>query len=173
MTFDFNSSLPILERTPNVVGQMLSGLSDEWTTVNEGGDSWTAFDVVGHLTYCDTYDWLVRIKHILHKRNTVPLPPFDRFAQLYLNKHKSLEEVLLDFKTTRQDVLKQVQDLKLGEHDYQLDGLHADLGAVKLSQLLAAWVVHDLSHLSQIARIMAMQYKSAVGPWIKYLRILN
>jgi hypothetical protein len=173
MRFDINKSLQVLERTPDVLYALLHGISKDWTLNNEGINTWSAFDVVGHLVYCDTANWLLRAKHILKEKDAKPLPAFDRYAQFALNVGKPVDDLLSEFRQVRSKVLQEIKDLQLEQADLHTKGLHPEFGTVRLSQLFSAWVVHDLSHLSQASRVMAKQYQEEVGPWIQYLRILK
>lgn len=173
MIFNLEKSIQILERTPVVLYHLVQNLSQDWTHNNEGADSWNVPDVIGHLIYCDTENWLLRTKHILNEGDSVPLPPFDRFAHLQLYQHHSLSQLVEQFKNTRESTLAEVRKLINNETDFNKKGLHPQFGEVVLSQLLSAWVVHDLSHHAQINRIIAKQYSETVGPWIQFLKILN
>jgi hypothetical protein len=173
MEFSINKSIEILERTPGVLIQWTKDLSADWTMNNEGGETWSVFDVIGHLIHGEKTDWMTRIEIILSKDGNKEFVPFDRFAQLEESKGKSLDQLLNEFKSAREINLKKLRVLNLKETDYKKTGIHPKFGAVTLSQLIAAWTVHDLDHLSQISRVMAKQYKEQSGPWIEYLKILK
>jgi hypothetical protein len=173
MKFSMESSLEVLERTPTVLNQLLSGLSPEWTHQNEGGDTWTAYDVIGHLIHGDKTDWLPRVELILFNNTNKEFATFDRFAQFENSKGKSLAELLQEFALLRKECTGQLRKLNISDDDLLKTGIHPHFGEVTLSQLLSTWVVHDLDHISQIARVMAKQYKEEVGPWIEYLKILR
>lgn len=172
MKFDFNKSLEILERTPDVLITMLDGISGDWTSKNEGGDSWSVYDIVGHLILGEKTDWVERTGIILSdkKINEKKFKPFVRFEK---NKGESLTELLSELKTLRTKNMEFLRSLDLKENNLKESGIHPDFGEVTLSQLLSAWVVHDLDHIAQIARVMAYQYSEEVGPWTEYLRILQ
>lgn len=171
--FSLVKSIEILERTPNVLSQLLNGLSSDWTSVNEGGETWSAYDVVGHLIHGDQTDWMVRIELILSEKEDKRFVPFDRFAQFENSKGKSLNQLLDEFKLIRNSNLEKLKGLNITEIDLTKKGIHPTFGEVTLSQLISTWVVHDLDHLSQISRVMAKQYKAEVGPWIEFLKILR
>jgi uncharacterized damage-inducible protein DinB len=173
MNFSLSKSIEILERTPNVLIMMLQGLSPEWTSNNEGAETWSVFDVLGHLIEGEKTDWISRMNIILSDEPDKTFKPFDRFAQIEESKGKSLTELLSEFKSLRQHNIEHLKLKQLTDDDLLRTGLHPAFGEVTLSQLLSTWTVHDLNHIAQISRIMATQYKSAVGPWIEYLRILN
>ena len=173
MKFSIILSLEILQRTPEVLHSMLQGISKEWALANEGPETWNAVDVVGHLIYCDTHNWIVRAKHILKEGESKPLPSFDRFGHLRSVEHSSLEDLLIQFMQTRKIVIDEVEKLQLAKDDFNVSGLHPQFGEVNLAQLFSAWVVHDLNHLAQITRVMAKHYREDVGPWIEYLPILK
>jgi uncharacterized damage-inducible protein DinB len=173
MQYSVNKSIEILERTPSTLIQMLDGLSEDWTSNNEGGDTWSAYDVLGHLIHGDRTDWLPRAELILSDNDEKKFKPFDRFAQFEESKGKSLNQLLLEFKEIRRLNVEKLLKLNISENDLTKTGIHPTFGTVTLSQLLSCWVVHDLDHISQVSRVMAKQYKSEVGPWIEYLKILR
>jgi hypothetical protein len=173
MKFDLNKSFEILERTPAVLETMLSGLSEEWSHTNEGGETWSPFDVVGHLIHGENTDWIQRMEIILNETGDKQFKPFDRFAQFHECKGKSLNDLLAEFKKIRSKNIAIVRSWNLKETDFSKKGIHPAFGEVSLSQLLATWTAHDLGHLAQVARVMAKRYKEEVGPWLEYLRILK
>lgn len=165
--------MEILNRTPYVLETLLQGLSDEWTQTNEGENTWSPFDVIGHLIHGEKTDWMVRAEIILSKGTTQKFDSFDRFAQFEESKGKNLTQLLEEFKSVRKKNLTFLESKKLTAADLQKKGLHPAFGEITLEQLLATWATHDLGHLGQIARVMAKQYKTAVGPWRQYLPILD
>jgi uncharacterized damage-inducible protein DinB len=173
MEFSINKSIEILERTPHVLIQLTNNLSADWTMNNEGGETWTVFDVIGHLIHGEKTDWMTRIEIILSESAHKEFVPFDRFAQLKESKGKSLEQLLNEFLAVRELSLKKLKGLHLKENDFDKIGIHPKFGTVTLSQLIAAWTVHDLDHISQISRVMAKQYKEPSGPWVEYMKILK
>lgn len=173
MNFNLDHSILLLERTPIMLDAMLKGIPADWTHQNEGPDTWSPFDVIGHLIHGEQTDWVPRMEIILSKESNKPFPPFDRFAQYEISKGRTLDELLETFKQMRVKSITILKAKKLTEADLQRKGIHPAFGEVTLSQLLATWVVHDLNHLAQIARVMAKQYKQEVGPWVEYLRVLN
>jgi hypothetical protein len=173
MTFDLNKSIEILERTPKMLKIMLLGISSEWTSANEGNDTWSVYDVIGHLIHGEKTDWIPRTEIILSENPNKTFTPFDRFAQFEDSKGKKLTQLLEEFEELRNKNLEILRTKKLSLQDLQKKGTHPTLGEVTLSQLLATWVVHDLNHLAQISRVMAKQYKNEVGVWIEFLRILK
>ncbi|EDP70997.1 hypothetical protein FBALC1_00897 [Flavobacteriales bacterium ALC-1] len=173
MKYNLNQACEILEQTPKTLKSFLEHLSDEWVFCNEGTDTWSAFDIVGHLIYGEQTDWMTRLNVILSHSENKTFAPFDRFAQLELSKGKTLTELLNQFETLRHKNLLTLKALNLNESQLNLKGIHPELGEVTLSQLLASWVTHDLGHIAQISRVMAKQYKTEVGPWAKYIPIIN
>ena len=171
MSFDLERSVEILSRTPGVLRALLSDLSEEWTAINEGGESWSPFEVVGHLLHCENDDWIPRAHIILD--GTVNFESFDRFAHLTLYRDKSVAELLDAFEAARERSLEELLRLDLSDEQLDLPGFHPDLGDVTLRQLLATWVVHDLGHLAQIERVMAKQYCEEIGPWKQHLPIVG
>ena len=173
MEFELEQAVEILSRTPATLNSLLRGLPASWIRNNEGAESWSPFDVLGHLIYGEETDWIPRAKIILEHGESKPFEPFDRFAQFERFKGKSLEELLDTFAQWRQRNLKTLQQMKLTADKLTLRGTHPEFGSVTMRQLLATWVVHDLNHISQIVRVMSKQYAEAVGPWKAYLSILS
>ncbi|HKI03943.1 MAG TPA: DinB family protein [Thermoanaerobaculia bacterium] len=173
MSFDLPETLDILARTPAVVGTLLRGTSASWHDINEGPDTWSAFDVVGHLVHGEETDWVPRARIILEHGEDRPFEPFDRFAQLTRFDGWSLDRLLDRFAELRQANLEIVSGWQLTDAQLALPGRHPELGSVTLRQLLATWAVHDLNHIAQIARVMARRHTQDVGAWRAYLSILN
>lgn len=171
--FDLEEAIEILARTPRVLDALLGGLSRDWVMVNEGGETWSPFDVVGHLIHGEETDWVPRARMILEHGEKAPFEPFDRFAHLERSKGKTLDELLATFSALREENLAALRRMRLGPGELELTGKHPDLGTVTLRQLLATWAVHDFAHLGQIARAMANRYREVVGPWAAYIRILG
>ncbi|HQR44058.1 MAG TPA: DinB family protein [Gemmatales bacterium] len=172
MPFTLTRTLPILQRTPKLLNIWLQGLEDCWTKCNYGPDTFNPYDVVGHLIHGEQTDWMVRVRIILEHGEAEAFPPFDRYAMYIASQGKSMEQLLAEFATLREQNLEGLQKLHLTEEQLDRRGTHAALGRVTLRQLLATWVVHDLNHLHQIAKAMAYQYREEVGPWQQYLSIL-
>jgi hypothetical protein len=173
MQFDLSSAILVLERTPQSFRALLGGLTEAWTAPNEGPDTFSAFDNVGHLIHGERTDWIPRARLILEQGPTRRFEPFDRFAQSRETRGKTLAELLDEFASLRAENLSTVRGWNLSEQQLALEGEHPSLGRVTLRQLLAAWVAHDLGHLAQTARVMAKQYREAVGPWRQYLPVLD
>ena len=173
MNFKIDKTIEILERTPDILIVMLQGISPEWTTNNEGGETWSVYDIIGHLIHGEKTDWMPRIEIIISDKPAKTFEIFDRFAQFKESKDKSLIQLLDEFKSLRRINLDKLFAMELADKQMEEKGIHPSFGEVRLSQLLAAWVVHDLNHISQISRVIAKQYTEEVGPWIEYLRILK
>jgi hypothetical protein len=163
----------VLARTPGVLKELLDGLPEAWTKSNEGPETWTPYDVVGHLIHGERTDWIPRARLHLAESGPKIYEPFDRFAQFRESRGKSLSELLGTFADLRRGNLETLRGLRLTPEDMTKTAIHPDLGLVTLEQLLATWVVHDLAHIRQIARVMAKQYTDAVGPWRKYMPVLG
>ena len=170
--FHLEKSFELLERTPTVIEQLLAGLSNEWINNNEGGETFSPYDVVGHLVHGETNDWVARTKKILSE-NDKGFAIFDRFAMYKESKGKTIEELLIEFKVQRKKNVDFIRALNITEDMLDKKGIHPKFGEVTLRQLLSTWTVHDLGHIGQIVRVMAKQYKNNVGPWVEYLRILK
>jgi hypothetical protein len=171
--FSLDETIAVLTRTPASLDALLRGLPDNWVRRNEGNDSWSAFDIVGHLIIGECTDWMPRVRMLLENGESRPFDPFDRLAQFRGCQEQSLEQRLDDFAVLRRESLAALQALNLQKEDLARRGTHPALGVVTLTELLAAWVVHDLTHLHQLSRVMAHQYRDAVGPWSAYLGVLQ
>ena len=173
MNFTIATAIEILEQTPGTLTHMLQNLSAAWTTNNEGGDTWSVYNVIGHLAHGERTDWMTRAELILSDNTDKTFKTFDRLAQFKASEGKSLQQLLEEFAALRNRNIETLRSKKITEQDLLKKGIHPVFGEVTLSQLLSTWTVHDLDHISQISRVMAKQYKEAVGPWIEYLKILQ
>lgn len=171
-TFSINGMLEILERTPRVLRELLAGLSDEWTMHNEGGGTWTPYDVVGHLVHGEKTDWMARINKCLSPDDKA-FVKFDRTAMFQESVGRSLQELLDEFAQLRAKNLRAFSALGLSEDQLESTGIHPSFGQVRLRQLLATWAAHDLGHLTQITRVMCKQYREEVGPWKEFISVLR
>jgi hypothetical protein len=173
MNFSLEKSIEILERTPDVLNAMLQNISVEWTLNNEGEQTWRVYDIIGHLIHGEKTDWITRAEIILSEKPDKTFEPFDRLAHFDESNGKSLTQLLDEFKILRKTNIDHLRSKQLTDKNLEEKGIHPAFGEVTLSQLLSTWVVHDLNHIAQICRVMAKQYKTEVGPWIEYLRILQ
>jgi hypothetical protein len=173
MTFLIADAIAILERTPATLQAMLGGLPDSWTTCDEGPETFSAFDNVGHLIHGERTDWIPRAKIILGEGTDRRFEKFDRFAQKHESGGKTLAELLDEFARLRAENLTTLRSWQLSEDQLARPGEHPELGTVTLQQLLATWAVHDLGHIAQTARVMAKRYRDEVGPWRAYLPVLD
>lgn len=173
MKFQIDKAIEVLQRTPSVIDSMLRDISDDWAKNNEGGDSWSPYDIVGHLVHGETTDWIARLEIILSEGGEKRFKPFDRFAQFSESRGKSLNQLIDEFKDIRQKNIATLRSKNLDETGMNKTAEHPAFGTVTLRQLLSTWVAHDLGHIAQIARVMAKQYKTEVGPWTEYMPILK
>jgi hypothetical protein len=173
MEFDLQEAIVLLERTPRVLDALLSDLPHGWVVANEGGESWSAFDVVGHFVHGEETDWIPRARIILDHGSAQAFESFDRFAQFTASQGKTLRELLDTFAALRRDNIAALRAMQLRPEDFARQGKHPELGEVTLGQLIATWVVHDLDHLNQIVHTLATQYAGEVGPWRAYLGVLQ
>ncbi len=171
--FDLTDSLLILERTPATFRALLEGLPDSWLLVDEGPDTFSPYENLGHLVHGERADWLTRARIILEQGESRTFEPYDRFAQRRESAGKPLATLLDEFATLRAANLETLRSWNIGERELALEGIHPAFGPVTLRQLLAAWVVHDLGHLAQTSRVMAKRHREAVGPWRQYLPVLD
>jgi len=173
MKFNLLETTALLNRTPGALNSLLRGLPESWTQANEGPGTWSAFDIVGHLIHGERADWVPRARIILSDAEDRTFEPFDRFAQAKLSQGKSLDQLLDEFARLRREGLAELEAFHLQPQDLERRGRHPELGVVTLSELLATWATHDLTHLHQLSRVMASQYREAVGPWSAYLGVLR
>jgi len=173
MDFDLLDGLAVLERTPATIDAMLRALPPVWIDATEGADTWSPYDIVGHLIHGERTDWIVRARIMRAQGEDRRFAPYDRFAQFTESAGKTLADLLDEFAALRAENLRTLRGWGLTVDDLALRGEHPAFGDVSLRQLLATWVVHDLGHMAQIARVMAKQYRDAVGPWRTYLPVLD
>lgn len=172
-SFVMEEGVAILSRTPATLDALLRGLPDGWIVAHEGGDTWSPFDVIGHLIHGERTDWMPRARIILEHGEARAFDKFDRFAQIAISQGRTLPGLLDEFATLRQENLRELATLAPTDRDLDRCGQHPELGVVTLRQLLATWVAHDLDHVVQISRVLARQYSDEVGPWRAYLRIIS
>ena len=173
MEFELQHAIEILRRTPETLDSLLHDLPEPWLVQNEGPETWSPYDIVGHLIHAEETDWIPRAKIILEHGETRAFDPFDRFAMVEKFKGKSTAELLDTFAQLRTASLRELEMMNLTRALLEKRGRHPELGMVTMKQLLATWVVHDLGHIRQVARVMAKQYRDAVGPWKTYLPVLE
>ena len=173
MNFDLAGGTAILRRTPRVLRDLLDGLPAHWIGATEGPDTWSPYDIVGHLLHGERTDWIPRARIILAQGPDRTFPPFDRTAQFRESEGKTVGRLLEELGKCRMESLDTLRGWNLTEAELALEGEHPTLGRVTLSQLLATWVAHDLAHVGQVARVLAKQYREAVGPWREYLPVLD
>ena len=173
MAHNLEETVALLERTPGALNALLRGLPDTWTMGNEGVGTWTPSDVVAHLIHAERENWIPRARLILDYGESRPFPPFNREGNFRESRSKTLDDLLDEFTAARAESLQSLSVLNLRPVDLEKQGRHPALGVVTLSQLLATWAAHDLTHLHQISRVMALQYREAVGPWSKFLGVMH
>ncbi len=171
--YSLGHTIALLTRTPVVLDALLRGLPDYWTRRNEGGDTWNAFDIVGHLIHSERSNWMERVHLILESGQTRTFDSFDRWAQQRDEAAKLLDELLDEFRTLRARSLGELRAMNLNTEQLARSGNHPIFGTVKLSELLATWAAHDLTHLHQLSRLMAYQIREEVGPWRKFLGVMQ
>jgi DinB superfamily len=172
MNFKINEAIELLERTPDTLSHLLTGLSPGWLTCNEGDETWNALEVVAHLIEGEKVNWIPRMNMILTKGENYTFPPFDRYAHLK-SVNQNMEQLLHEFRKCREESLAVLKDQLTTISDFEQKARHPEFGPVRLRELLSTWAVHDLTHISQITRIMAKRYHEDVGPWKNYLGILS
>src|SRR5579859_7539086 len=137
--FSLTEAVALLIRTPATLSALLRGLPDTWVRRNEGGDTWSAFDIVGHLIVGERTDWIPRLRIILEKGEARQFDVFDRLAQFEESQGKSLDQLLDDFARLRRENVAALQTLNLQDEDWTRRGRHPSLGLVTLSELVAKW----------------------------------
>ncbi len=173
MEHNLQHTIAILRNTPSALNSLLRDLPEFWTTRNEGENTMTIFDVIAHLVYLEHTDWMTRAKVILEHGETRAFDPVDREGGKRISDGKALPDLLDEFAKARAANIVDIELKNLTSADLARNGKHPALGAVTLSQLLATWAMHDMTHLHQISRIIAHQYRDAVGPWSKYLGVMQ
>jgi DinB superfamily len=173
MGHNLQQTISLLTRTPAALNALLRDLPETWTLRNEGENTWSSFDVVGHLIHCERTDWMPRARIVLQFGEARSFEPFDRLGHVRESQGKTMGQLLDEFAGLRSENLGELRALNLSQEDLERQGRHPSLGVVTLSELLATWAAHDLSHLHQVSRVMAHQYREAVGPWSAYLGVLQ
>ena len=173
MGHNLQQTVSLLTRTPAALNALLRDLPETWTLRNEGENTWSAFDVVAHLIDAERTNWIPRARTVLQSGETHAFESFDRGGHVRESQGKSLGQLLDEFARARSESLRELRALNLRPEDLERRGRHPALGAVTLSELLATWAAHDLTHLHQISRILAHQYRGAVGPWSKFLGVMQ
>jgi uncharacterized damage-inducible protein DinB len=171
--YSVQASLDVLARTPKTLHALLNGLSDEWVMQDEGPGTWSAFEVLSHLIFCERMNFFKRIHIIRSDDDAKTFPVFDMGTQFELTQGKNMTALLTEFAGIREQNLDALYEHPVSEAELDKTGMHPKMGAVTLRNVLSTWVAHDLAHTAQIARVMAKQYKQEVGPLIEFLRILN
>lgn len=172
MNFDLKKSIELLGRSPETYETLFSNLNYDWNVINEGQNTWSAYNIIGHLIHGEKTDWIPRAEIILNKGDK-NFEPYDRFAQEKLYSTQTFEELINEFKILRANNLDKLNSWNLTEQDLDKQGIHPDLGVVTLKQLISTWTIHDMIHLNQISRVIVKHYAKDIGPWKKYVRLLN
>jgi hypothetical protein len=173
MEQNLHHTISLLTRTPAALNALLRDLPEAWTSQNEGENTWSAFEILGHLIHGERTDWMPRARIVLQFGETQNFEPFDRLGHQQEIQGKSMNQLLNEFASLRSKNLDELRALNLRREDLEMSGRHPALGTVTLSQLLATWAVHDLTHLHQLSRVMAHQYREAAGPWAEYIGVLK
>jgi DinB superfamily len=173
MDFDLAAGVAVLERTPHTLRAMLAGLSSSWIDATEGPETWSPYVIVGHLIHGERTDWIPRARIILAQGPQRRFTPYDRFAQFQESQGKSITDLLEELARLLAENLETLTEWRLNDAQLALEGEHPEFGPVTLRQLLATWVAHDLGHVAQTARVMAKQYRNAIGPWREYLSVMD
>ena len=171
--FNLNEVISSLKKTPAILNEYLGNLPESLIHSNEGGETWSPYDIIGHLIHGEKTDWIVRTEIIISNSENKAFEVFDRFAQFENSKGKTLRQLLIEFESLRTTNLLKLKSMNISEEMLKMEGIHPEFGPVNLQQLLTTWMVHDMGHISQISRVMSKQYKTDVGPWAQYLKILH
>jgi hypothetical protein len=172
-THDLQQTIALLARTPGALDALLRGLPEAWVLGCEGAGTWSVVEIVAHLIHGERTDWMARTRMILQHGDTLTFEPFDRWGHTRDGQGRPLDQLLDEFARMRGDNLAELRALNLAPEDLERRGRHPAFGVVSLSELLATWAAHDLTHLHQISRVMAHQYREKVGPWSQYLGVLH
>ncbi|MDF1507093.1 DinB family protein [Robertmurraya sp. DFI.2.37] len=173
MNFKMEEAIEILERTPKTLQFFLCGISEEWLHCKEGKDTWNILEIVDHLIEAEQSNWMVRLAFILEEGENKPFPPFDRYRHLQEKSTIAIQQKLEEFQKLRLRNIECLKDLVNPQIHLEKKGFHPAFGVVKVRELISTWVVHDLTHIAQMVRVMAERYRFDVGPWIEYLGVLN
>jgi hypothetical protein len=173
MHIDKKHTIDLIKRTPGIIRTLLYDISEDLAHSDEGGETWSPYDVVGHLIHGEKTDWIPRLNKVLGPIENKTFVPFDRFAQFEESAGKSLNQLIDEFEEIRKKNIAILESMELNDEDYNKHGIHPSFGAVTLTQLLTTWIVHDLNHIAQISRVIAHQHRDDVGPWVDYMRILK
>ncbi|NOQ75446.1 MAG: DinB family protein [Crocinitomix sp.] len=173
MNFDLNKSIELLERTPEIYAVLFNNSKQNWDKVNEGKNTWSGYNIIGHLIHGEKTDWIPRAEIILGDKENNIFVAYDRFAQEKLYASQTTEALLNEFRTLRIKNIEKLKSWNLSENDLDKKGIHPDLGTVTLRQLISTWTIHDMAHLNQISRVIVKHYAEDVGPWKNYTRLLN
>jgi hypothetical protein len=163
----------LLERTPGALSALLRGLPEPLLLGDEGENTWNARKVVAHLIHTDRCNRIPRVRMILHFGEQQTFAPLDREAFEAEPRKVSVETLLDEYARVRAENLTKLRSLDLSSESLQRTGRHPVFGVVTLSQLLATWAAHDLTHVHQVSRILAHQCRQAVGPWEVFLGVLK
>ncbi|MBC8756682.1 DinB family protein [Kordia sp. YSTF-M3] len=173
MNFNLQKSIEILERTPEIYYALFNNSMHDWDTINEGENTWSGYNIIGHLIHGEKTDWIPRAEIILGDAKNKTFEPYDRFAQEKLYSSQTTDELLNEFKTLRAENIKKLKSWNLTEVDLNKEGIHPDLKTVTLKELISTWSIHDMIHLNQISRVFVKHYAEDIGPWKNYVRLLN
>ena len=173
METDLENTLALLERTPHALDALLRGLPAMWTENNEGGHTWNVAGVLAHLVYCEQADFMPRLRMILEFGESKTFTPLDREGSARSGAGKTLDQLLDEFAGQRAKNMAELRALDLKPEDMHRRGVHPVFGSVTLAEFVSTWAAHDLTHLHQISRIMAHQYREAVGPWVRFLGVMQ
>jgi hypothetical protein len=173
MQQNLETTMSLLARTPAALEALLHDLPETWTHCNEGENSWNAVEIVAHLIGAEKNNWITRAKWLLEFGETRAFAPFVRQPDQQKSGGKALAQLLGEFARLRSENLQVLRALDLKPPDLERQGKHPALGTVTLGELLGTWAAHDLTHLHQLTRVMAYQYRETVGPFRQYLGVMK
>lgn len=173
MEFSLSTSMQLLSRTPGILSTWLSDLPVHILTANEGPDTWSPHDVVGHLIVCEQSNFITRIRMVLSATGEKVFAPVNMHAHIAICNGTPTEELLQTFQELRKETLSWLSEQDISETALSMTGIHPKVGEVTVKQIIATWVSHDLTHITQIARVIARQHNHLVGPFHEFLRILK
>jgi len=174
MNFDLEKSIELLERSPKTYKALFYDLKHDWSKINEGLNTWSAFDIVGHLIHCERTDWIPRARIILDEKiSNMEFEPFDRFAQEKFSDGRTIEDLLDEFEELRRTNVMELKSWNLVETQLIKTGIHPEFGEVTLKQMISTWTIHDLVHLNQLSRVLVKHYAEDIGPWVAYCNMLK
>lgn len=152
-----------LERTPLILEAMLRGVCEELLLHNEGENTWNTKQVLAHLVYMEQNNWCKKLGLLLNNTSCKTFDQYSvkqQFQELVQKNSKQWLDEFIAIRTQSLQWLRQAQLNKLPVDDVK--GCLKQYGDITLRELLSTWVAHDLTHIHQISRIIAKNFKEVI-----------